>query len=82
MDSLRDGEMIQMVINRPTLKCERCYYTWMPKHQDEKGNWILPVSCPSPKCRSPYWNKLRKSEIKALDDGGIHTFASELKRGS
>ncbi|MCV0401962.1 MAG: hypothetical protein K5777_08330 [Nitrosopumilus sp.] len=35
-------------------RCERCNHTWVPR--DESS----PTVCP--KCKSPYWNKPRKSE--------------------
>jgi DNA-directed RNA polymerase subunit RPC12/RpoP len=39
-------------------KCERCDHTWLPRiHEDDDD---LPVICP--KCKSPYWNKPRKSK--------------------
>ena len=36
-------------------RCERCGHEWLPR---EKGQ--EPTVCP--KCKSPYWNKPRKSE--------------------
>lgn len=35
----------------PTLKCQRCGNTWIPRTEN-------PKNCP--KCHSPYWNKPRK----------------------
>jgi predicted Zn-ribbon and HTH transcriptional regulator len=37
--------------------CERCSHKWVPR---EGGNY--PKVCP--KCKSPYWDKPRKSEKK------------------
>jgi len=36
--------------------CERCNHTWVPRDKNE------PMVCP--KCKSPYWNKPRKTEAK------------------
>ena len=38
-------------------KCERCGHEWVPR---EKG--VEPKVCPSLTCKSPYWNKPRKTE--------------------
>jgi predicted Zn-ribbon and HTH transcriptional regulator len=35
-------------------RCERCEHEWIPRDKDEE-----PRVCP--KCKSPYWNKPRKS---------------------
>jgi rubrerythrin len=35
--------------------CERCGHTWLPRDKDQK-----PRVCP--KCKSPYWDRPRKSE--------------------
>jgi len=45
--------------------CERCGHEWIPRAQDAPE----PAVCP--KCKSPYWNKPRKSAepappVKAL----------------
>jgi hypothetical protein len=40
------------------LTCERCNHTWTPR----KFN-VIPETCA--KCRSPYWNKPRKSKTPA-----------------
>jgi len=40
-------------------KCGRCLYEWVP-HRDTKG---VPRICP--KCKSPYWNKDRKYNLKS-----------------
>lgn len=36
------------------LVCKRCGHKWKPRSDK------LPIVCPNPKCKSPYWNKLRK----------------------
>jgi DNA-directed RNA polymerase subunit RPC12/RpoP len=36
-------------------RCERCEHEWVPKAQTE------PRVCP--RCKSPYWNRPRKSKI-------------------
>lgn len=38
-------------------KCERCSHTWVPRSNTEG----LPIICP--KCKTPYWNRPRKSNI-------------------
>lgn len=40
----------------PKLFCLRCEKTWAPRINK------LPKYCP--KCKSPYWNKSRRGEIK------------------
>jgi DNA-directed RNA polymerase subunit RPC12/RpoP len=37
-------------------ECERCGHTWIPRETTEGD----PLVCP--KCKSPYWNKPRKTE--------------------
>jgi predicted Zn-ribbon and HTH transcriptional regulator len=36
-------------------RCERCGHEWVPRDKGQE-----PTVCP--KCKSPYWNKPRKSE--------------------
>lgn len=38
-------------------QCERCKHTWIPRSKDE-----TPTICP--KCKSPYWNKPRKTSTE------------------
>jgi hypothetical protein len=38
-------------------KCLRCGHKWYPESPR------LPVRCPNPACRSPYWDIPRKSEV-------------------
>lgn len=38
-------------------KCERCEHVWLPRETTEG----MPTICPD--CKSPYWNKPRKSEL-------------------
>jgi hypothetical protein len=38
-------------------RCERCGHEWIPRGSAD----IEPKVCPSPACKSPYWNKPRKS---------------------
>lgn len=40
------------------LKCLRCGYEWVP-HNDG-----VPARCANVKCRSPYWDRLRRKEAK------------------
>ena len=44
------------------LTCKRCGYTWWPKSPKK------PITCANPKCRSPYWNKLRVRTEANLDN--------------
>jgi DNA-directed RNA polymerase subunit RPC12/RpoP len=37
-------------------QCIRCGHTWLPRSKVEE----LPTICP--KCKSPYWNKPRKTD--------------------
>jgi DNA-directed RNA polymerase subunit RPC12/RpoP len=39
-------------------RCERCGHEWVPR----EGTEGEPRVCP--KCKSPYWNKPRKSDTK------------------
>jgi len=41
-------------------QCERCSHTWVPKKNPEK-----PTVCP--KCKSPYWDRPRKSGGKRIE---------------
>ncbi len=42
--------------------CERCGHEWIPR--DALGDeQVMPTICP--KCKSPYWNKPRKTEAKS-----------------
>ena len=38
--------------------CERCNHEWVPRSKIDE----LPTICP--KCKSPYWNKLRQTDKK------------------
>jgi predicted Zn-ribbon and HTH transcriptional regulator len=35
-------------------RCERCEHEWLPRDKDQE-----PLVCP--KCKSPYWNRPRKT---------------------
>lgn len=39
------------------LICKRCGYIWIPRKEE------LPITCP--KCRSPYWNKEKRSGVQS-----------------
>ena len=39
----------------PKLKCERCGHSWVPRKSEI-------TICP--RCKSPYWNRPRKKEVK------------------
>ena len=58
-------------INIDGWKCCRCGYEWVSKkqedftHPDYKGKLMVdvkPITCPNPKCRSPYWD-IPKKEV-------------------
>jgi DNA-directed RNA polymerase subunit RPC12/RpoP len=40
-------------------RCERCTHEWIPKDAENE-----PAVCP--KCKSPYWNRPRKTSISML----------------
>ena len=44
-------------IIRSGWKCERCGHEWVPK-----TSGVEPMTCP--KCRSPYWNRPRRTAKK------------------
>ncbi len=44
---------MKITINLLTLKCKRCGHEWIPRVEK-------PVTCPNPRCRSPYWDKKKK----------------------
>jgi len=37
-------------------KCERCSHKWVPRKKS--GEDDKPIVCP--KCKSPYWDKIKK----------------------
>jgi len=43
---------LKMKNERTTHRCLRCQYVWISKVE-------VPLSCPNPTCRSPFWNKKR-----------------------
>lgn len=44
--------------------CERCEHQWIPRDPfTDPGPEDLPKVCP--KCKSPYWNTLRRSDAQA-----------------
>lgn len=45
----RDDSKIKMIKYR----CKRCKHKWFPRKEEK------PIICP--RCKSPYWNKLKKS---------------------
>ncbi len=52
--------MAKVTLTVEGYRCERCAHEWIPRDKGQE-----PVICP--KCKSPYWNKPRKSEhSKAL----------------
>jgi len=45
----------------PRYECNRCGYKWVPRSEK------VPMACANPKCRSPYWNKIRERKVKQVD---------------
>jgi predicted Zn-ribbon and HTH transcriptional regulator len=43
-------------------RCERCDHEWIPRDKNQE-----PSVCP--KCKSPYWNKPRKTEQVSSGSG-------------
>jgi len=41
-------------------RCERCSHQWVSRTNSVGGR--APIVCP--KCKSPYWNVLRKNKVK------------------
>ena len=55
------GRMARVPITVMGYRCERCNYEWIPRSNGDEE----PKTCP--KCRSPYWNRPRKS-MTAYED--------------
>lgn len=58
-NNLPDGNILGMAkikLNVWGFRCERCEHEWVPRNEEE------PRVCP--KCKSPYWNRPRKSGKK------------------
>ena len=49
--------MARVPITVMGFRCERCGHEWIPRGGIENE----PKTCPNLKCKSPYWNKPRKS---------------------
>lgn len=49
-------------------RCERCGHEWVPKDADRE-----PAVCP--KCKSPYWNRPRKTSMLTYED-----FAGKIRK--
>ena len=41
-----------MKVSIKELDCKRCGHVWLPRRTEV-------LTCPNPKCRSPYWNRER-----------------------
>ena len=52
------------IIQLKGYQCERCNHVWHPKtiNQENPTEIEIPTICPS--CKSPYWNKPRKTISK------------------
>ena len=51
--------MALVTVRQKGYRCNRCEHAWVPR-RSTKGE---PRVCP--KCKSPYWNKARKYNLKA-----------------
>jgi hypothetical protein len=49
--------MARIPITLMGFRCERCRHEWIPRGNAE----MEPRVCPNPACKSPYWNRPRKS---------------------
>ncbi len=55
-------------LRSPRKRCTRCDYEWYLRAEVERnGNGKIigvelmePKNCPNPKCKSPYWNRVKK----------------------
>ena len=56
--------MCHHVFEQQKLRCKRCNHEWIQR--DIK----LPKVCP--RCKSPYWNKERRKQIKDYNTGGVN----------
>jgi len=63
--------MARVPITLMGFKCERCGHEWLPRSTQTE-----PTVCP--KCRSPWWDKPRKS-MMAYDDFKAKIFATLAK---
>jgi len=61
-------------LRAPKRSCNRCDYEWFLRAIIKRNNIgkkilgveiIEPKNCPDPRCKSPYWNKIRKLKVKA-----------------
>lgn len=48
--------MPPQVVTLQGFKCERCGHVWVPLNIEKP-----PKNCPNKKCKSPYWDRARKS---------------------
>ena len=53
-------------------KCCRCGYDWVSQEMPNK-----PITCPNPKCRSPYWDIPKKNTSTKYCTKCGHTFESD-----
>ena len=47
--------MARVKLEMDGFRCERCGHEWIPADPNKE-----PLTCPNPKCRSPYWNRPRR----------------------
>jgi len=52
------------IIKTDAFKCERCGHVWISEKYTPEN---LPIACA--KCKSPYWNRPRKSETRSRESG-------------
>ena len=58
--------MAEIKITIRGFKCERCGHEWIPRNKEE-----VPIICP--KCKSPYWNKPKKSKKNEKEAKSNHS---------
>ena len=77
VDYLRDFRIWCMIVPMPKVQlwgylCERCGHEWLPRQEEE------PRVCP--KCKSPYWNKPRRTGSEATSVGQSNGVPSKTKK--
>jgi hypothetical protein len=56
--------MPEIEIKVKGFKCERCGHVWIPRSRK-----IIPVTCPNPNCKSPYWDRPHiYKRVRGTDD--------------
>ena len=58
----------------PGFRCERCEHEWVPRDKTEE-----PRVCP--KCKSPYWDRPRRTDPPVRESETQHRLADKRPRG-